>query len=150
MPDRTPIEKYTLKNSQGLEAVVITYGGVLQSLRVPDKNGKFEDIVLGFDDVDGYIKNGNVYFGATIGRFGNRLANGRFELDGKTYQGTVIYEAVDGLLLQTGPAETVRIPGDQIESQQSVPRSLMPAGLLDPLSDNELADLYAYLKDPRQ
>ncbi len=86
MPDGTPIEKYTLKNSQGLEAVVITYGGVLQSLRVPDKNGKFEDIVLGFDDVDGYIKNGNVYFGATIGRFGNRLANGRFELDGKTYQ----------------------------------------------------------------
>ena len=69
---------------------------------------------------------------------------------GKTYQGTVIYEAVDGLLLQTGPAETVRIPGERIESQQSVPRSLMPAGLLDPLSDDELADLYAYLKGLRQ
>ena len=71
-------------------------------------------------------------------------------LDGKTYQGTVIYEAVDGLILQTGLAETVRIPGDQIESQQSVPRSLMPAGLLDSLSDRELADLYAYLKGLRQ
>ena len=86
MPDGTPIEKYTLKNSQGIEAVVITYGGVLQSLLVPDKNGKLEDIVLGFDDVNGYINNGNVYFGATIGRFGNRIADGRFELDGTTYQ----------------------------------------------------------------
>ena len=86
MPDGTTIEKYTLTNSQGVEAVVITYGGVLQSLMIPDKNGKLEDIVLGFDDVDGYIKNGNVYFGATIGRFGNRIADGRFELDGKRYQ----------------------------------------------------------------
>lgn len=86
MPDGTPIEKYTLKNSQGVEAVVITYGGVLQSLLLPDKNGTLEDVVLGFDDVEGYIENGNVYFGATIGRFGNRIANGRFELDGTTYQ----------------------------------------------------------------
>ncbi|KRW69970.1 aldose epimerase family protein [Stutzerimonas nitrititolerans] len=86
MPDGTPIEKYTLKNSNGVQATIITYGGILQALVVPDKNGKGEDIVLGFDDVDGYIKNGNVYFGATIGRFGNRIAEGRFELDGNTYQ----------------------------------------------------------------
>ncbi|MCF6780673.1 aldose epimerase family protein [Stutzerimonas stutzeri] len=86
LPDGTPIEKYTLQNSNGIQATVITYGGILQSLVVPDKNGKGEDIVLGFDDVDGYLKNGNVYFGATIGRFGNRIAEGRFELDGQTYQ----------------------------------------------------------------
>lgn len=86
LPDGTPIEKYTLQNSNGIQATVITYGGILQSLVVPDKNGKGEDIVLGFDDVDGYLKNGNVYFGATIGRFGNRIADGRFELDGSTYQ----------------------------------------------------------------
>src|SRR5690606_537546 len=86
LPDGTPIEKYTLQNSNGVQATVITYGGILQSLVVPDKNGKGEDIVLGFDDVDGYLKNGNVYFGATIGRFGNRIAEGRFELDGNTYQ----------------------------------------------------------------
>ncbi|WP_312519267.1 aldose epimerase family protein [Stutzerimonas nitrititolerans] len=86
MPDGTPIEKYTLKNSNGVQATIITYGGILQALVVPDKSGKGEDIVLGFDDVDGYIKNGNVYFGATIGRFGNRIAEGRFELDGNTYQ----------------------------------------------------------------
>lgn len=86
LPDGTPIEKYTLQNSNGVQATIITYGGILQALVVPDKNGKGDDIVLGFDDVDGYIKNGNVYFGATIGRFGNRIADGRFELDGKTYQ----------------------------------------------------------------
>lgn len=86
MPDGTPIEQYKLQNSNGVQATVITYGGILQALVVPDKNGNGDDIVLGFDDVDGYIENGNVYFGATIGRFGNRIAEGRFELDGKTYQ----------------------------------------------------------------
>jgi len=86
MPDGTPIDKYTLQNSNGMQATIITYGGILQSLVVPDKNGKGDDIVLGFDDVDGYIENGNVYFGATIGRFGNRIAGGRVELDGNAYQ----------------------------------------------------------------
>ena len=83
--DGTPVEQYILRNSHGLTATVITYGGILQSLKVPDKNGKFDDVVLGFDDVQGY-QSGTAYFGATIGRFGNRLANGAFELDGKRYQ----------------------------------------------------------------
>ncbi|MHC8287766.1 aldose epimerase family protein [Pseudomonas sp. XS1P51] len=83
--DGTPVEQYVLRNSHGLQATVITYGGILQSLKVPDKNGQFEDVVLGFDDVQGYQR-GIAYFGATIGRFGNRLANGAFELDGKRYQ----------------------------------------------------------------
>jgi aldose 1-epimerase len=85
MPDGTTVEKYTLRNSSGMQATVITYGGTLQSLLVPDKNGKTEDVVLGFDDLDGYLK-GTSYFGATIGRFGNRLADGKFSLDGKSYQ----------------------------------------------------------------
>jgi aldose 1-epimerase len=85
MPDGTAVEKYTLRNSTGMQATVITYGGTLQSLLVPDKNGKTEDVVLGFDDLDGYLK-GTSFFGATIGRYGNRLANGQFSLDGKTYQ----------------------------------------------------------------
>jgi aldose 1-epimerase len=83
--DGTPVEQYILRNSQGLQATVITYGGVLQSLKVPGKDGKAEDIVLGFDDVQGY-QSGTAYFGATIGRYGNRLANGAFELDGRHYQ----------------------------------------------------------------
>src|SRR6187549_2580533 len=68
--DGTAVEKYTLRNSHGIEANVITYGATLQSLLVPDKNGKVDDVVLGFDDVQGYQNNGTVYFGATIGRFG--------------------------------------------------------------------------------
>lgn len=84
--DGTAVEKYTLRNSHGVEATVITYGATLQSLLLPDKNGKVEDVVLGFDDVKGYQDNGTVYFGATIGRFGNRLADGKFSLDGKTFQ----------------------------------------------------------------
>jgi putative membrane-bound dehydrogenase-like protein len=65
---------------------------------------------------------------------------------GKTYQGMVIYEAVDSLILQTGPAETVRIPGDQVASRRFTPTSLMPVGLLDKLTDREIIDLYAYLR----
>ncbi|MNV02368.1 Aldose 1-epimerase precursor [compost metagenome] len=80
-----PVEQYILRNSHGMQATVITYGGVLQSLKVPGKDGKSEDIVLGFDDVQGY-QSGTAYFGATIGRYGNRLANGTFELDGRHYQ----------------------------------------------------------------
>ncbi|WP_077048523.1 aldose epimerase family protein [Pseudomonas sp. KK4] len=83
--DGTPVEQYVLRNSHGMQATVITYGATLQSLIVPDKNGKLDDVVLGFDDVQGY-QGGKAYFGATIGRFGNRLANGAFELDGKHYQ----------------------------------------------------------------
>ena len=83
--DGTPVEQYVLRNSHGMQATVITYGATLQALKVADKNGKFEDVVLGFDDVQGY-QSGTAYFGATIGRFGNRLANGAFELDGKRFQ----------------------------------------------------------------
>ena len=83
--DGTAVEQYILRNSHGMQATVITYGGVLQSLKVPDKNGKVDDVVLGFDDVQGY-QSGTAFFGATIGRFGNRLAGGAFELDGKRFQ----------------------------------------------------------------
>ncbi|MDR0188985.1 aldose epimerase family protein [Pseudomonas yamanorum] len=83
--DGTAVEQYVLRNSHGVQATVITYGAVLQSLKVPDKHGQFADVVLGFDDVQGY-QAGTAFFGATIGRFGNRLAKGSFELDGKRYQ----------------------------------------------------------------
>src|SRR5262249_17354575 len=66
--------------------------------------------------------------------------------DGKVYQGVVIYDAVDSLILQTGAATTIRMPGAEVIARRVVPRSLMPAGLLDPLTDIEIADLYAYLQ----
>jgi aldose 1-epimerase len=88
-PDGTPVEIYTLRNSKGMEATIITYGGIVTSLKTPDKNGNLGDVVLGFDNLDGYTKDAYLkncpYFGALIGRYGNRIALGKFSLDGAQY-----------------------------------------------------------------
>ena len=83
LPDGTPVEIFTLRNASGMEAHICTYGGIVVSLTAPDRNGKFADIVLGYDDVDGYVTN-NPYFGALIGRYGNRIGGAKFTLDGQT------------------------------------------------------------------
>jgi len=75
---------YTLKNKNGMKARVTNYGGILTELHVPDKDGNIEDVVLGFDSLQGYLGE-HPYFGALIGRYGNRIAKGEFSLDGKTY-----------------------------------------------------------------
>ena len=75
---------WTLSDGK-IEAEVISYGGTLISLKTPDKSGNVADIVLGYDTLDGYV-NGKAFFGALVGRYGNRIANARFVLDGKTYQ----------------------------------------------------------------
>ncbi|MFD0793712.1 aldose epimerase family protein [Mucilaginibacter litoreus] len=76
---------YIIKNKNGVEAAVTNYGGRIVSLLVPDINGKMTDVVLGFDSVDGFINSKEPYYGATIGRYGNRIAKGKFKLDGKEY-----------------------------------------------------------------
>ena len=83
MPDGTPVDIYTLKGDN-IEARITTYGGRIVSLRVPDRKGQMGDIVLGFDSLQGYLGN-EPFFGALIGRYGNRIAKGHFTLDGKTY-----------------------------------------------------------------
>jgi aldose 1-epimerase len=83
--DGRAVEIYTLTNAHGAEMRVITYGGIITSLKVPDRAGHFDDIVLGFDTLDGYLKD-PPYFGAIVGRYGNRIAKGQFTLDGKTYK----------------------------------------------------------------
>jgi aldose 1-epimerase len=85
MLDGRPVDAFTLTTARGLEARVITYGGVIVSLRTPDRAGRLDDIVLGFDTLDGYLKD-SPYFGAIVGRYGNRIAGGRFTLDGVAYQ----------------------------------------------------------------
>jgi aldose 1-epimerase len=79
------VDLYTLTNAKGMEARIITYGGIVVSLKVPDRNGKLDDVVLGFDTLDGYLGN-NPYFGAIIGRYGNRIGNARFKLNGQEYK----------------------------------------------------------------
>lgn len=84
--DGKPVHLFSLKNKSGSKALVTNFGGRLVGLFVPDKEGKLVDVVAGFDSIEGYQKSTEPYFGATIGRYGNRIAKGRFTLDGKAYQ----------------------------------------------------------------
>ena len=79
-----PVEIYTLANAHGVEARIMTYGASIVSLKTPDRRGHFENIVLGFDELEPYLA-GVPYYGATVGRYANRIANARFALDGTTY-----------------------------------------------------------------
>jgi aldose 1-epimerase len=92
LPDGTEIEQYTLRNTKGAVAKIITYGATLTELWTPDKSGKNADIVLGFDKLDGYVGD-HPYFGGIVGRYANRIAKGKFALDGKEY----------GLYINNGP-----------------------------------------------
>jgi aldose 1-epimerase len=84
LPDGRPVESFTLTNAGGLELRAISYGAIIVSLRVPDRDGRLDDVVLGHDDLEGYLSK-PAYFGALVGRYGNRIAGGRFTLDGRTY-----------------------------------------------------------------
>jgi len=83
-PDGQPVDLYVLTNKNGAEVSITNYGGAVVSLKVPDRNGKLADVVLGYDTVDGYV-NDKSYFGALVGRYGNRIGQAQFALDGKTY-----------------------------------------------------------------
>jgi aldose 1-epimerase len=80
----TPVELYTLRNRKGMEAQIATYGGIVTTLTAPDRSGHYADVVLGYDALPGYFK-GSAYFGAMIGRYGNRIAQGQFTLNGVKY-----------------------------------------------------------------
>ena len=82
--DGQPVELYTLTNDHGMVAKIMTYGAIVTELHVPDRNGKNADVVLGFDNLDQYLK-GHPFFGAIAGRYANRIAKGQFVLDGKTF-----------------------------------------------------------------
>src|SRR5437588_1770938 len=83
-PEGQPIDLYVLTNRGGAEAAITNYGGAVVSLKVPDRNGKLADVVLGYDTADGYV-NDKSFFGALVGRYGNRIGHAQFALDGETY-----------------------------------------------------------------
>ncbi|MFJ2116511.1 aldose epimerase family protein, partial [Streptomyces sp. NPDC087850] len=84
LPDGTEVHRWTLENG-GTRLRVLSYGGIVQSLEIPDRRGRYANVSLGFDNLDDYLK-ATTFFGALIGRYGNRIAGGRFTLDGRTYQ----------------------------------------------------------------
>lgn len=83
-PNGEAVDLYTMRNSHGAEAAITTYGGRVVALKTPDRDGQSADIVLGFDNLAQYLEH-NPYFGALVGRYANRIANGEFRLDGHTY-----------------------------------------------------------------
>ncbi|WP_421870347.1 aldose epimerase family protein [Marinoscillum sp.] len=85
LPSGAEVTQYTMTNTNGMEAKVISYGGIITSLTMPDREGQMEDIVLGYDNLQGYL-DASPYFGAIIGRYGNRIAKGKFTIDDVDYQ----------------------------------------------------------------
>src|ERR1035437_5861532 len=118
MPNGAAVELYTLTNANGMQAGIITYGGTVVSLTAPDRNGKYADVVLGMDDLAGYMK-ATTFFGALIGRYGNRIGHARFTLDGNTYK---LPANDNGNTLHGGPAGFDKrvwsgVPGNSADGQ---------------------------------
>jgi aldose 1-epimerase len=84
LSDGTPVHRWTLERA-GVRVRILSYGGIVQSAEVPDRDGHAVNVVLGFADLDGYLSHPGPYFGALIGRYANRIAGGRFSLEGRTY-----------------------------------------------------------------
>jgi aldose 1-epimerase len=116
LPDGTGVELFTLTNSSGMEVRVINYGGIVTALKVPDRNGKLDDVVLGYDSLAGYVKN-PAYLGALVGRYANRIGKAQFTLDGKTYQlaanndGNSLHGGIKGFDKAVWQAESFEKPG---------------------------------------
>ena len=85
LPDGAPVSQFTLQNTKGMLVKILDFGGIIREIHVPDREGRFADVALGFDTLESYLKD-SPYFGALIGRYGNRIGKGRFAIDGKDYQ----------------------------------------------------------------
>lgn len=97
------VTQFTLTNPNGMQVRILNYGGTVTNIMVPDKNKTMGDVVLGFDSLAGYLQTGNPYFGCLVGRYGNRIAKGKFSIDGQAYQltlnnnGNTLHGGVQGL-----------------------------------------------------
>ncbi|HKU74059.1 MAG TPA: aldose epimerase family protein, partial [Pyrinomonadaceae bacterium] len=154
------VDIYTLRNAHGVEARITNYGGIVVSLKVPDRNGKFDDVVLGFNDLDNYLKPGP-YFGALIGRYGNRIAKGRFTLNGVEYKLAVnngenhLHGGIKGfdkviwagneLKMKTGPALVLDYISN--DGEEGYPGNLTVRVIYTLTNNNELKIEYSATSD---
>jgi aldose 1-epimerase len=149
--DGTTVEIFTLHNRTGMEARIMTYGGIVVSLTAPDRNGKFTDIVLGYDTLNDYLKF-NPCFGALIGRYGNRIGGAKFTLEGKNYtlaknngpnclHGGL--KGFDKVVWQARPTETAEGPTLELtylskDGEEGFPGNLSVKAVYTLKDDNEL------------
>jgi aldose 1-epimerase len=150
--DGTTVEIFTLRNRTGMEARIMTYGGIVVSLTAPDRNDKFADVVLGYDTLSDYLKFNHFHFGALIGRYGNRIGGAKFTLEGKTYtlaknngpnclHGGL--KGFDTVVWQDRPAETAEGPALELtylskDGEEGFPGNLSVKAVYKLTDDNEL------------
>ncbi len=156
-PDGTAVSLYTLTNSKGMEARIITYGGAIVSLKTPDRKGAMGDVVLGYDNLAGYM-GGKAFFGALVGRYANRLAKGQFTIDDKTFQVPVndgvnaLHGGIRGFDKHVWSAR--QLPGGALEltyiskdGEEGYPGTLMATVTYTLTDDNRLRIHYAATTD---
>lgn len=143
------IIEYTIKNKNGLELSVINYGGAVTHLMVPDKKGKLGDVVTGFANMEGFVQKGNPYFGALIGRYGNRINKGTFTLDGATYKlpgnehgnslhgGDKGYDKVFWNIEPLSASNSLKLTYKSVDGEQGYPGNLNITVLYSLTDDNE-------------
>ena len=161
LADGSEVYIYTLANKSGMEAKIINYGAAVVSLTAPDKNGKLADVVLGYDSLDGYV-NDKSYFGAIVGRYGNRIADGKFKLDGKEYQLTIndganhLHGGLKGYnkvlwneteIAKTGDGASLTLSYDSKDGEQGYPGNLKLTVKYTLTNNNELKIEYNAVTD---
>jgi aldose 1-epimerase len=157
LPDGTAVDLYTLENANGLVAKVTNYGTIISELHVPDRDGKYGDVVLGFDNLEQYLK-GHPCFGCTVGRVANRIAKGRFTLDGKTYTLAVnngpnhLHGGLEGFDKKVWKAEpqqgaAVKFTYTSPDGEEGYPGTLMAAVTMTLTDDNGLRLDYSATTD---
>ncbi|MFV3078006.1 aldose epimerase family protein [Niveispirillum fermenti] len=160
LPDGREVAAVTLSNEKGVSATIITYGATLQSVVMPDRNGNAADVALGYDNIDDYIQQPQ-YFGSTVGRFANRLAAGRFTLDGQAHQtpvnngknalhgGTQGFDKVlwDVQSVTDGPTASVTLRYVSRDGDQGYPGTLTVDAIYSLSDGNELTIDYRAVTD---
>lgn len=156
--DNTAVNQYTLSNSKGMVVKIINYGGIVTDIMVPDRNGKAGDVVLGYDSLSGYTQTGNPYFGALIGRYGNRIANAKFTLDGKAYtlaannNGNTLHGGTKGFDKVVWNADqkddhTLELTYNSKDGEEGYPGNLQAKVVYTVTNDNELKIEYTATTD---
>jgi aldose 1-epimerase len=156
--DGKEVIEYTLTNVNGMRVQILNYGGTLTHLFTPDKTGTYGDVILGYDSLSGYQQTGNPYFGCLVGRYANRIANGKFTLDGKTYtlaknnNGNTLHGGLKGfdkVVWTAAPASdsSLKLTYDSKDGEEGYPGNLHTEVVYTLTSNNELKIDYTATTD---